>query len=102
MSFAVSQTQSTAPRTAEHIPFFDAEFLAQSFDVFNQIPRRVFFEFGVRRGLPRTTLIEQNDMIRLRIEKPPIHRNQTAARTTVQENHRNSVGVSAAFVINRV
>src|SRR5215210_5351604 len=102
MRFGVSQTKRAAPRAAENIPFFDAEFLAQSFDVVNQIPGRIFPQFGVRRRFAGAALVKQNDVKRLRVEKLSIKRNQSAARSAVQKNDGNSVRISGALVINFV
>ena len=102
MRDAIRQAQSAAPRTAEDVPFFNTEFFTQRFNVIYQIPRRVLFQLRVRRRFPGTALIEQYDVIGRRIEKLPVHRNQSAARPAMQKDNRNAFGIPDAFVVDLV
>ena len=91
MRFAIGEAQRAAPRAAENVPFVDAEFFAQRFDIADQVPGRVFAKLGVRGRFARAALVEKNDVICRRVEKLPVHRDQSAARPAVQKYDRNPV-----------
>ena len=47
-------------------------------------------------------LFEENDAIRLRIEKAPVVRNQSRSWSTVKEHNRLAVRIATLFVIELV
>ena len=99
MRNAICQAQRAAPRAAKDKPFVDTELLAKCLDVFNQVPGRIFSKLCVRCRLAGTSLIEQDHVIGLRIEKLSIHRDQAAPRAAVEKDNRYPVWISDAFVM---
>ncbi len=63
MLLRIGQRQRRTPGATEHDPAFDAEVRADRFDVGDQMPGRVVFEFGMRRRLAGATLVEQHDAV---------------------------------------
>ena len=55
---------STDPRSSEDVPFVDLELLAQGLDVLDKVPGGVFFKARARGGLPRSALVEEDDLYR--------------------------------------
>ena len=72
-TYALSQdpnntlSTSTDPRSSEDVPSVDLELLAQGLDVLDEVPGGVFFETRARGGLPRSALVEEDDLYRGRM-----------------------------------
>lgn len=102
VGFRIGKRQRRTPRAAKKLPAIDAELLANPLDVLNEILRRVVFDRCVGRGLTTAALIEQDDAIFIRIVKTAHCRIATAARTTVNNQNRLTVGIAALLDIERV
>jgi hypothetical protein len=86
MRLSIGECQRRAPGAAEHQPFVEAGHLAQAFDIGDEVPGRVGFERGVRRRLSTAALVEQDDIVKLWIEQPPVFWRKAAAWTAMQEH----------------
>jgi len=102
MRLRIGQRQRGAPGTAEHLPAFQCQMLAQALDVRNQVPSGVVDEFRMRRGASATALVEQHDAIGIRVEEAPALGIATAARPAMQEHHRLAVRIAALLVVQRM
>ena len=102
MRLGIGQRQRRAPRAAEHQPFVEAGHLAQPLDVGDEMPGRVGLEAGVRRRLAAAALVEQDDVVELRIEQPPLLGRDGAARPAMQEHRRLGALGADAFPVDDV
>ncbi len=102
MHLRVGQRERRTPRPAEHLPAIQRQVLAQALHVGDQIPGRVVGKFGVRRGAPAATLVEQHDAVMRRIEEAPTVGIAARAGTAVHEYHRLAARVAALLVVDRV
>ena len=72
----------------------------QPIHVGNQMRRRVIGKRTKRSALAATTLIEQDDAIKIGIEESAMHGTRLTTRTAVNKNHRRSLRISAFLKIN--
>src|SRR5207342_2587556 len=101
-SLRISQGERGAPRSAEHLPAFNAEVLADFLDVGDQVPGGVGFERRVRRTLAAPALVEIHDAIPFGLEKASLFGIGAPAGAAVQKDHRLAGGVAAFLEINLV
>src|SRR5690606_13014409 len=94
--------ERAAPRSAEQLPAVDAEVLAELLEVFDEIPRGVFDDRGVRRAAAAAALVEQHDAIAFGIEEPPVFRLGATARTTVEEHDGFALGIAGFLPVDLV
>src|SRR5581483_5468381 len=80
----------------------DAEMLAQTLDILDQVPGGVLFERGMRRRPAAAALIEQHDAIAARIVIAAHHRVDAAARAAMQQNGGLAGGRAAFLEIDLV
>jgi hypothetical protein len=83
------------PGTAEQHPALDAEKTADRFDITDQRCRVVAGQLTVRGRGSRTALIEQHDAVTRRIEKTAVRCLTARARTTMHEQHRDTIRIAA-------
>ncbi len=57
-------------------------------------------QFRVRRRPPAAALIEQKDVVDIRIEQPAMIRGTPASRSAMQENRRLAPGFAAPLMVN--
>jgi hypothetical protein len=98
----VRERERGAPAAAEHLPFLDAEVLAQLLKVVDEVPRRVVDEARMRRALAAAALVEQHDAVRGGVEEAPHPRIRAATGPAVQEHDRLAARVAALFVVQLV
>src|SRR5439155_1123324 len=100
MGLRVGERQGRTPRAAEHLPFVDfGDLVSQLLDVLDQIPGRVRFQARIRRRFATAALVEDEDLVFVRIELPPVVGARTAARTAVEEHHRLAVRVAGQLPV---
>src|SRR5579871_6006151 len=102
MRFGIRQRERGAPRSAEDLPAFNAQVLADFLDVADKLPGRVAFERCVGRALAAAALIEVHDAVFFRVEKPALLGLRAAARAAVQEDYGLAVRIAAFLKINFV
>ena len=85
MGLRISQRQRRTPGAAEYHPAVDFEKRPDFFQIFDQVPGRIFLETGVGSGFAAAALIEQDDAISLGIEKTPVARLAGAPRSAMQK-----------------
>ena len=104
MALGVRQPEGHAMREAVHEPPVDAEVLAQSLDVGDEVVRRVDAEVdiglaGVWRAPAGAPLVEQDDSIGRRVEVPAIPRTAPRPWAAVQDDGGLAVRVPAHLPI---
>ena len=92
----IGERQGAAPRSAEYQPALDAEMLAQSLDVGDQMPGRVLDEAGARPAASAAALIEHHDAVVLRVEELPRALVGAGAGPAVQEYGRLAGRIAAS------
>ena len=98
----VGQSESPAPRAADHQPFFNMKVFTQSFHVVNQIRGGVGLQGILVKAETTTALVEQNGAHMLGMEQLAVSGPTTAARAAMQEHHGQAVRIAAFFKIHRV
>ena len=68
--------------------------IAKSFDVIDQVSGGVFLYPGKRLRPAGAPLVENDDAVKVRVEKPAVRRIGPGARPAVQENHGEAIRVS--------
>ena len=63
MGFGIGQCQCGAPGAAHHLPALDLQVAAQHLHVGDEVPGGVLGQFGMRRRLAATALVEQDDVV---------------------------------------
>ena len=102
VGFGIGERQGRAPRAAEHQPALEAHHLPQLFDVGDEVPGGVVLEAGKGQRTAAAALVEQHDVVFLRIEDAALARRQAAAGTTVQEHRGLCAARADAFPIDPV
>ena len=102
MRLGIGERQRRAPGAAEHQPFVEAAHLAQPLDVGDQMPGGVGVERGVGRRLSAAALVEQDDVVELRVEQPPVLWRDAAAGAAMQEHRRLGALGAGALPIDLV
>jgi hypothetical protein len=80
----------------------NAEVLAQSLQIGDQVPGRVVLETRMRPAAAAAALVEEDDAIACGIEEPARACVAAGARATVQENRRLARGIAAFLPIELV
>ena len=102
MGFGIGERQGRAPGAAEQHPALDAEMVAESFHVRDQVPGGVVLKACVRCRAPGAALIEEHDAPDLGVEVTPVIMLATGARAAMHEQHRQTLGVAAFLDVERV
>ena len=90
----VHQSQGTAPGASTDNPVFYTQVFAHKLNIIHQLPGSIFFKRSMRLRAASTALIKQNNAIAIGVKKTPVRRRTTTSRTTVQINHRDTVGIT--------
>src|SRR5699024_6766789 len=103
----VGQGQAAAPGPTEDLPCAGTDHLAQPVDVLHQRPRGVrgqvdVHSTGVGGGTSAVALVEQQDLVPLGVEQPPVVGVGAPSGTAVQEHHRFAGGVAAPLPADMV
>jgi len=94
MRLCISKCKRRAPRTAKDVPFIDFEVLAKTFEVFDQIPGRVFFQARTRCRFSGSSLIQEDDLVLMWVEEAAIFLIVSSAGTTMKEDDCSPVSIS--------
>jgi hypothetical protein len=105
--FGVSQPQGRTPGAAEYQPPVEAEVLSEVFNVPQQvsgcIDREVRVQIaGVRRASTAATLIEEDNSVGIRIEEAAGSGRTSGTRTTVKDDGRLALLITADLPVNAV
>ena len=98
----IGERQRRPPGAAEHQPLLDAGHFAQPLDIGHQVPGSIVVQAGVRAGTAATALIEQQHLVAFGIEQLTMMRGDAAARSTVNEDRRFTVRVTAQLPVDPV
>src|SRR2546426_5497950 len=103
----IRQGERRTPRAAEDQPAVDREVFAEPLDISNQVVSRVGRKIHrivarVRNTSAASTLVEQHDPVRGRIEKSAHARRASRARAAVEEQCRLPLGVATNLPIDEV
>src|SRR4051812_18300380 len=98
----VCKAQSAAPGPAENVPSIYPELFTKYLDIVDEVPRCIFTKLSMRRRSTGAALVKQHNVIGLRVEELPVHRDQAPARPAVKKYDRYAIRVSRSFVINAV
>src|SRR5881628_1688350 len=103
----IRQGERRTPRAAEDQPAVDREVFAEPLDISNKMVSRVGRKIHrivarVRNTSPASTLVEQHDPIRGRIEKSAHPRRASRARSAVEHDGWLPLWVAANFPIDTV
>ena len=90
----IRQCESTAPRAAKYQPLLNPQKFPHTLNIVHQIPRSILLNTRIRQRAACSTLVNQHDLVTLRIEKAAMQRTTTASRATVQENHRFALRIA--------
>ena len=100
VSLRVSERKGRAPGAAERHPLVDlGDLLPQLLDVVDEVPGRIVFDARIGRRLAAAALVEDEDLVLVRIELPPVIGARSAARTAVEEYDRLSVRIARELPI---
>ena len=107
VALGVREPQRHAPRTAPDQPPVDAQVLAQPLDVTDQVLGGVGVQAGAqvrdrRRAPPAAPLVELDETVRVRVERPPPPRRKTAPRPAVQRHGRLTVRIAADLPVHEL
>ena len=97
VGLGIGQGQGGAPRAAEQHPFFDAQVLANAFQVLDQVPGGVVLQARVGRGAATAALVEGDDAVQIGVEVAAALRVAAGARAAVDEHHGQTFR-RAAFI----
>jgi hypothetical protein len=105
--FRISERERAAPRSAEHQPSLDAQMLAQSFDIRDEVRSVVAREVHLRRTRVRRApsaiaLIEQSNPICRWIEQPAMPLRTSRSRTAMQHNGRLAARIPARLPVHAI
>ena len=100
MSLRIGKPKGRTPGAAENLPFVDAEMLADTLHIGDQIPRRILVQFRMWCRFPTTALIEKDDAIALGIVQTPHRRIDPTPWTAVNHDHRFTVRIAAFLHMN--
>jgi len=85
------------------LPLVDLRYLRPQFlDVIDQVPRRVRFEARIGRRLTAAALVEDEDLVLVGIELPPVVRARSAAGPTMQEGDGLALRIAAQLPVQAV
>src|SRR3546814_1614664 len=76
---------------SEHQPFVDADMGPQPLYIRDQVPGRVRLQARIRGRFAATTLIEEQEVVSLRIELAPMLGRDAAARSARSEEHTSEL-----------
>src|ERR1019366_174443 len=96
------QGERGSPRSAEHLPAFNAEVRADLFDIGDQVPGGVGFQRRIGRALAAAALVEVHDAVLFGREEAALFGIGTAAGAAVQKDHRLAGGVAAFLEVDLV
>jgi hypothetical protein len=99
MRLGVRQRKRGSPRAAEDMPDRDLQQVAQCFDVADEVHRRIVGNLAVRSRAAGAALIEQDDTVVRRIEKPPVLWRASRSRAAVKEQHGRAVRIAALLPV---
>ncbi|MNI38957.1 hypothetical protein D3C73_931210 [compost metagenome] len=102
MRFGIGECQCRTPGAAEHLPLVDADHFAEPLDIGYQMPCRIGFKPRVRRRAAATALVEQEDVVKVRIEQPRLDRRDPAARSAVKEDDGFCTLATMAFPVDHM
>src|SRR5690606_24703919 len=96
MRLGVGEAECRAPRSTEDEHLFGFQDLCpQPFDVFDQMPGGVVLQARMRRGAPAAALVEQQNLVALRVEQASMCAGASPAGTAMQEDRRLAIRVAA-------
>ena len=102
MGLGKGKGEGRSPGASEDEPAVDSRLLAKPLDIFNEVPGSVCLERRVRRGSTATALVEQQDIVALGVEQPPMCRPASGARPAVKEDGWNPVRIAALLPVETV
>ena len=102
MGLGIGERQRRAPGTAEDQPLLETAHFSQPLDVGDQMPGRVGLQAGVGRRFAAAALVEQDDVVEIRVELAPLLGRDGAARPAMQEDGGLRTLCSDALPVDRV
>ena len=102
MRLGIGERQTGAPGSAEQLPAFNTEMPPDPLHVGDEIPGRVFLDFGMRRRAARAALIEYDDPVSRRIVKTRHHGVRSGAGPAMDQNDWLAVGIAEFGAIDFV
>src|SRR5471030_1918772 len=75
---------------------------AQFLHVGHEVIGRIVLQVAQRHRAPAPALVEYDDSIELWVEEAAMYRRGTRARSAMQEDDRNALGIAALLPIDRV